>query len=176
MSVQVCGIQHPSDQQLADLSPCTVHHLVDLENTPGLISVLAGKPNGSTFPIMSITMEVSSPGFSTNGELETIPLDEKSLALGLQYGTTAGQTSLLNLLVEMQCQLHGVTKDSSWRLSLGCGGTDLLYQALKTLTDPGDVVLVEVSSPTFRWQTTSLIHGIVLWTDIRHQHMLESSL
>lgn len=96
-------------------------------------------------------MEVSSPASLASGDLETISLDEKSLGLGLQYGTTTGQTNLLSLLVDMQCQMHGLTKDPSWRMSLGCGSTDLLYQAFKALTDPGDIVLIEVKYSAHRW-------------------------
>lgn len=126
--------------------PSPIHSLLDVEHTPGLLSVLAGKPTLSTFPIMSISMDVASPS-KTSGELESMKLNETNLALGLQYGTTTGQTGLLGTLTEMQCRLHGLKRDLSWRISLGCGGTDMLYQALTTLTDAGDSVLLE--GPTY---------------------------
>lgn len=87
-------------------------------------------------------MEVSSV---MGNATETVFLDDKNLPLALQYGTTTGQKNLVNLIVDMQCALHGLTKHPSWRVSLDAGNTNLIYQAIQTLTDPGDVVLIEVS-------------------------------
>lgn len=119
-----------------------VRGLMVLEDTPGLLSILAGKPSASNFPILSFSMTVRSP---------VPPFTETSLAIegdrlteALQYGATAGQKDLRNLLITMQRDLHGREKDASWDLIVGSGSQDLLFKAFTTLTDPGDVVLIEV--------------------------------
>jgi tryptophan aminotransferase len=120
-----------------------VRGLLVLENTPGILSLLAGKPNSSTFPIRSISMNVRSPAppFTES----TITIDGNRIDEALQYGQTIGHPDLVKFLIEMQTELHGRPKNPSWRVSIGAGSQDLLYKAFQTLTDPGDVVLIEVS-------------------------------
>lgn len=113
-----------------------------LESTPGLLSLLAGKPNASTFPIKSLSMKVRSaapPFTETTLEIEGDRLNE-----ALQYGATSGHNDLVSFLTDMQSEFHGRPEDPSWRVSVGSGSQDLIYKAFHALTDPGDVVLIEV--------------------------------
>lgn len=75
----------------------------------------------------------------------TITIDGHRIDEALQYGQTSGHPDLVEFLTRMQTEFHGRRKDHSWRLSVGAGSQDLLYKAFQTLTDPGDVVLIEVS-------------------------------
>ncbi|KAF8300129.1 PLP-dependent transferase [Clavulina sp. PMI_390] len=115
------------------------------ENKPGMLSLLAGKPNSSTFPITSLSMKIKSPVppfTETTIELEQDKLDE-----ALQYGPLIGQGDLVNQLFDLQLAFHGRKRDPSWRISIGAGGQDVIYKIITTLTDPGDVVLCE--APTW---------------------------
>lgn len=76
----------------------------------------------------------------------TIAIDGNRIDEALQYGQTIGHPDLVEFLTEMQTELHGRPRNPSWRVSVGAGSQDLLYKAFQTLTDPGDVVLIEVSN------------------------------
>lgn len=114
-----------------------------LEDTPGILSLLAGKPNASTFPITSFSMTVRSPAppFTET----TLKIEDRRITEALQYGPVIGQTELVEKLFELQLYLHGRKRDPSWRISVAAGGQDVLYKLMQTLTDPGDIVLVEAS-------------------------------
>lgn len=59
-----------------------------LEHTPGVVSLLAGKPNPETFPIEAITLTVKSP---IPDELTyDIKIEGQDLERALQYGITGG--------------------------------------------------------------------------------------
>lgn len=75
----------------------------------------------------------------------SITINDDRLEEALQYGHTSGHPDLVKFFTEMQTRFHGRKKISSWRISVGAGSQDLLYKAFLTLTDPSDVVLVEVS-------------------------------
>lgn len=119
-----------------------VRRLMLLEDTPGLLSLLAGKPNASTFPITSFSMDVKSPisPFTPT----TIKIQDGELTEALQYGPSKGHHKLIDLLTDLQVDIHARKKDPSWRISIGAGGSDIIYKIVLTLTDPGDVVLIEV--------------------------------
>jgi len=75
----------------------------------------------------------------------TITIDGTRIDEALQYGHTSGHPDLVKVLTEMQTEFHGRPKNPSWSLAIGAGSQDLLYKAFNALTDPGDVVLIEVS-------------------------------
>lgn len=77
-------------------------------------------------------------------EETTLKIEDRSLSTALQYGPIIGQDALVEKLFELQHHLHGRKRDPSWRISVGAGGQDILYKTMQALTDPGDVVLVEV--------------------------------
>lgn len=121
----------------------TVRKLMLVEDTPNLLSLLAGKPNASTFPIMSFSVDVRSPDPSAP-IIETLKIEGSTLNTALQYGQSRGDAELIKIFFELQEELHGRKKDDSWRISIGAGGMDILYKAVLNLTDPGDSILVEV--------------------------------
>ena len=107
-----------------------VRSLMPLENTPGLISLLAGKPNSSTFPFTSIQLTARSPTDPTKEEILTI--GQKELESALQYGPTAGIPSLLEWIWGLQDFSHGRKRGEGWRPSVGAGSQDLIYKVCGT--------------------------------------------
>lgn len=103
-----------------------VRGLYPLEDTPGIISFLAGKPNPSTFPFTSLSFTARSP--TDPKEETTVTLGDSLLAEGLQYTPTAGISKLLNWLYGLQEIAHGRKRDEGWRLSVGSGSQDLIYK------------------------------------------------
>lgn len=97
-----------------------------LEATPGLISLLAGKPNGSMFPFTSFSFTARSPADPSRETAATI--DGEDLAECLQYGPTAGYKKLMEWLYGLQAKSHGREKGEGWRISIGSGSQDLIYK------------------------------------------------
>lgn len=136
--------------RLSDVSkhrkPSPIWDLFSVENKPGMLSMLAGKPNPSTFPFEHITLRVRSP---ETGELKNLTLEDAELSAALQYGMTAGHSELVSWMTEMMQTVHkrAASKEEGWRVSLGAGSQDLLYKAFNALLNPGDTILVE--GPTY---------------------------
>lgn len=103
-----------------------VRGLLPLESTPGLISLLAGKPNDAMFPFESFSFSITDPSHSS----QSIPvtLTGKDLAAGLQYGPTAGLPRLNEWFVGLQERMHGRTSSEGWRLTIGNGSQDVIYK------------------------------------------------
>ncbi|KEP45607.1 aromatic amino acid transaminase [Rhizoctonia solani 123E] len=128
-----------------------IRGLLPLEKTPGLISLLAGKPNPSTFPIEEITITLRAPNApqpysSSGGEpvRETLKIDGDLVATALQYSFTDGVPDFRAILADFQLKEHGVTIDDvNLQLTVGSGSQDLMYKIFTCLLDPGDAVLVE---------------------------------
>lgn len=92
-----------------------------------MISLLAGKPNASTFPLTSIQLKVRSP---TDPNEETVTeVSGEALAEGLQYGPTAGIPSLIDWVYGLQEHEHGRKTGEGWRVSIGSGSQDVIYKA-----------------------------------------------
>ncbi|KAI0342586.1 PLP-dependent transferase [Trametopsis cervina] len=125
--------------------PSPIRSLFPLENTPGLISLLAGKPNPTTFPLTSIQLTSRSP--LNPGEVITTEVSGDVLAEGLQYGPTAGIPDLVNWVYGLQEIAHGRKKGEGWRVSIGAGSQDVIYKTVMALLNPGDPILVE--SPVY---------------------------
>nr|GAT43361.1 PLP-dependent transferase [Mycena chlorophos] len=130
--------------------PSAIRSLLPLEATPGLISLLAGKPNPVSFPFTSFTFTARAPP-NANGEStsrdSTISLSDADLAAALQYGPTNGFPALVEWFYELQRLVHGREKGEGWALSVGSGSQDLLAKAIVALFNPGDSVLVQ--SPVY---------------------------
>ncbi|THV04496.1 PLP-dependent transferase [Dendrothele bispora CBS 962.96] len=137
--------------------PSPIRGLFPLEKTPGVISLLAGKPNVSTFPFTSFSFTArdplqspSGPGTDeNNGKEISVQIDSQALATGLQYGDTAGIPSLLRWLEGLQEKMHGRTvgEGEGWKICVGSGSQDLIYKAVAAMINPGDSILVE--SPVY---------------------------
>ncbi|EIM91560.1 PLP-dependent transferase [Stereum hirsutum FP-91666 SS1] len=141
------------DYFLSDIAkarkPSPIRGLFPLERTPGVISLLAGKPNASTFPFTSLSFTARAPP-SPNANAQDTP-KEHSITLtadelneGLQYGSTSGLEGINDWLTELQESEHGRKREGEgWRLSVTAGSQDGIYKAVMALVNPGDSMLVE---------------------------------
>lgn len=116
--------------------PIIVRHLFPLEEVPGVISLLAGKPNASTFPFTSLSFTARSP--TDPSDNQQFSLTEPELNEGLQYGMVEGQTRFNRWLAELQEMEHKRRYDlgeggENWRLCVTTGSQDGLY---KVCDDP----------------------------------------
>ena len=93
---------------------------------PGVISLLAGKPNAATFPFTALSFTARAP--RAGGAETTLSLDPAALAEGLQYGDTAGMSELLDWLYTLQERNHGRVRSADWHISVGAGSQDLIYK------------------------------------------------
>ncbi|CAO1626947.1 unnamed protein product [Sympodiomycopsis kandeliae] len=119
-----------------------IRSLFPLEEIPGMLSLLAGKPNPETFPFESITVNLK-PNPETQ-KSEEIKIQGDDLYLALQYGATAGLPRLTKWLSNMQSNVHKRAVDNKiWQISLGVGSQDSLNKSFEALINPGDVFLCE---------------------------------
>jgi tryptophan aminotransferase len=125
----------------------TVRSLYPIEQHPGMLSLLAGKPNPSTLPITSLSFSVRSPNSWLDSEETKIDIRNAELTESLQYAPTSGIPSLRKWIGDLMTQVHGRSAGEGWRVSLGSGSQDLLYRAFLALINPGDTILVE--APTY---------------------------
>ncbi|KAF9037710.1 PLP-dependent transferase [Panaeolus papilionaceus] len=125
--------------------PSPIRTLYPLEKTPGLVSLLAGKPNAKTFPFTSVSVNARSP---TDADKETtLIIKGDELTTALQYGDTTGFKSLVDWITGLQEFSHGRKRGEGWRVSIGSGSQDLIFKAVLALLNDGDAVLVE--SPVY---------------------------
>lgn len=103
-----------------------VRGLFPLENTPGVISLLAGKPSNAMFPFESFSFTVSDPSHSSRSI--PVTLTGTDLAAGLQYGPTAGLPRLNEWFLGLQEHSHGRNPSEGWRLTIGNGSQDMIYK------------------------------------------------
>ncbi|KAH9957151.1 pyridoxal phosphate-dependent transferase [Russula dissimulans] len=120
--------------------PSPIRGLYPLEKTPGVISLLAGKPNAALFPFTSVQFTIPSAGGS---EQTLLRVDDDLLSLGLQYAPTNGIQPMVEWLTEFQEQEHRRGRGEGWRVSVTAGSQDAIYKAVQALVDPGDPVLIE---------------------------------
>ena len=97
-----------------------------LESKPGIISMLVGKPNSSTFPSTSMQLTARSPMDPTKEEVLTI--GPKQMEIALQYTPTAKLPSLLEWIWGLQEFSHGRKRGEGWRPSVGAGSQDSIYK------------------------------------------------
>jgi len=106
-----------------------------LENKPGVISLLAGKPNDAMFPFKSFSFTIPSP--TDTSQDQSISLSGKDLSVGLQYGATAGSSRLIDWFMGLQERSHDRKSGEGWRLSIGNGSQDLIYKVGVSQIWPG---------------------------------------
>ncbi|KAG9314943.1 TdiD protein [Chiua virens] len=126
------------DEKLMDLA---VRVLLPLENTPGLISLLAGKPNSAMFPFESFSFSVTDPLDSSRSM--SLSLTGPDLTEGLQYGPTAGLPRLNDWFIGLQQRVHGRGRAEGWRLTIGNGSQDMIYKTVNVIMNPGEPMLIE---------------------------------
>lgn len=105
-----------------------------------MISLLAGKPNPTTFPFSSISVTLKPVG---NEPAETLVIESDALDEGLQYGPTAGLGGLVEWIERLQELKHGRKRDGSWRVSLGSGSQDLINKV------SFEMVMTKIESTSF---------------------------
>ncbi|GAA6055551.1 hypothetical protein JCM3770_006782 [Rhodotorula araucariae] len=125
--------------------PSAIRGLFPLEKIPGMVSLLAGKPNADTFPFSAIKVDLKPiiPG----DPVETLTVESDALNEALQYGATSGLPSLNKWIENLQEVRHQRVKDGSWRVSLGSGSQDLINKAFFSLVNDDDSILIE--SPVY---------------------------
>ncbi|KAJ7106425.1 pyridoxal phosphate-dependent transferase [Mycena crocata] len=127
---------------------CGIRGLFPLELIPGMISLLAGRPNPSTFPFESITMKLKPtlagmPAATDDDDPFNLTLDGEELNEALQYGATAGVVRFMDWLEKFQTHVHKRAPDGTWTVSVGSGSQDLMAKACECLVNDGDSVLLE---------------------------------
>ena len=112
--------------------PNAIRGLFPLEKVPGVISLLAGKPNPTTFPLTNLEVTIREPpaeGGSNQEPVERrLAIPSEHLAAGLQYGGTGGFEPFVEWLEGLQKVAHGRLKTDAWSLCVGSGAQDLLYK------------------------------------------------
>ena len=108
----------------------TVRSLMPLEKTPGIISLLAGKPNSSTFPFTSIQLTARSP--TDPGKEEVLTIGPEQMETVLQYGPTSGTPGLLEWIWGLQEFEHRRNRGEGWRPSVSAGSQDAIYKVCGT--------------------------------------------
>lgn len=104
----------------------TVRGLLHLELEPGVISLLAGKPNPTTFPITSLSFKARNPLTAAEEDFTLTPAETST---ALQYTFIAGVTTLVDWITKLQAFEHKQEVDPArWTVSIGSGGQDLLYK------------------------------------------------
>ncbi|KAF9223812.1 PLP-dependent transferase [Gyrodon lividus] len=137
--------RHFLSKVASDLKLTPIRNLIPLESTPGIISLLAGKPNESMFPITSISFTANSPhDFSKEVTGSVAPPD---LTEGLQYGPTTGLKKMHDWIMGLQERVHKRRGGEGWRCTVGVGSQDLLFKAVIMLLDHGDSIFIE--SPAY---------------------------
>ncbi|KAJ7844932.1 pyridoxal phosphate-dependent transferase [Mycena olivaceomarginata] len=136
---------------------CGIRGLFPLEHIPGMISLLAGRPNTSTFPFDSITMKLKPtlagmPAASGDEDPFTISLEEDELNEALQcvpplptcsIGADRKLMRAEQWLEKFQSHVHKRVPDASWDVTVGSGSQDLMYKACEALISDGDHILLE---------------------------------
>ena len=150
-----------------------------LEKKPGVISLLAGKPNPSTFPISNIQITVRAPpdadGNTSESQEDTkLDIAGDRLAAGLQYGSTSGWEALVEWVEGLQTYAHGRRKDDAWRVSMGSGSQDLLFKVsycffrVRTMNrrDSPSVFVLDVTGACDPLDVISRRHLFAIFDDI----------
>lgn len=114
--------------------PSPIRSLFPLEDRPGMISLLAGKPNPSTFPFTELNFSVRSP--TDPSKITTLNLTPNELAVGLQYGHTQGLSELVVWMEGLQLFSHGRGPGEGWQVCIGSGSQDLISKVCEVFLLP----------------------------------------
>ena len=106
---------------------------------PELISLAAGFVDQATLPVELVGQAV-----------DQVLADPAFGQAALQYGTTAGDAALREMLLERQVEMDGLDAASAGlnidRVIVTAGSNQLLHLISETLLDPGDIVLTPAPS------------------------------
>jgi tryptophan aminotransferase len=95
-----------------------------MENLPGMISLLAGKPNPDAFPINSVSFTTRHP----SGDEVQLSLNGPALHEAMQYTMIQGLPALLEWVTSLQEMVHGRKPEEGWSISMGVGSADLIHK------------------------------------------------
>ncbi|KAG0147317.1 hypothetical protein CROQUDRAFT_76724 [Cronartium quercuum f. sp. fusiforme G11] len=129
--------------------PSGIRGLFPMEQIPGMISMLAGKPNPQTFPFQSIAITLKPPVVSQSDKEELPPvvldLSGEELHNALQYGPTSGLPPFVSWITGLQQLSHhrGDPKEEGWKCSIGAGSQELMHKAFSAICNPDDSILIE---------------------------------
>ncbi|KAI9037499.1 aminotransferase-like domain-containing protein [Aspergillus affinis] len=124
-------------KRVQQYEPGAIRSLLPLEALPGMISLVAGKPNPETFPFAEISILLKG------SDGHRIVLEEDQLSEALQYGLPGGNPELIMWFEELQRRVHGIRDHQGWACCIGNGSQELIHRAFQVFTDFGDPVLIE---------------------------------
>lgn len=117
--------------------PSAIRSLYPAEKIPGMISLLSGKPNASTFPVRKITLDLETPSVDGPAAISSVTISGNDLETALQYGPTDGIPRLVQWIESLQTRIHGVQRTGAqWRCSVGVGSQDSLTKVSKLRYSP----------------------------------------
>ncbi|UZJ57569.1 hypothetical protein CBS101457_006889 [Exobasidium rhododendri] len=182
------GIDHRSMlSRSTNLRPeSAIRSLFPAESIPGMLSLLAGKPNTATFPISNIALTIKPVPNQT--EEVTLNIRGSDLEAGLQYGQTYGLPRLAEWLTQWQSRIHGRSivrnelennkRDgrNPWKLSIGNGSQDMLTKTFNACINPGDSVLAECPAYTGILPTLTTLQANVVAVESDDQGLMATAL
>ncbi|KAI0034753.1 PLP-dependent transferase [Vararia minispora EC-137] len=154
--------------------PSAVRALFPLENRLGMLSLLAGKPNGALFPFHALRFDV--PDAMDPSTTRTLTVDPSLLAEGLQYSLVDGLPPFVEWLTSFQEREHCRERNEGWRVSSTVGSQDALHKAFSVLIDPGDCVIAE--QPCFPGAISlfQMVGAEMIAAQMDHHGVITSSL
>jgi len=129
----------------SDLKLNAIGALSPLGRSPGVLSLLVGKPNETEFPFTSVSLSAISPNDPSQEVAAT--LTSSALKEALQYSPSDGLPKTKEWILGLQEYLHKRKNGEGWTVTVGVGSHDLLYKAVMVLINHGDSILIE--SPGF---------------------------
>ncbi|OCF79059.1 tryptophan aminotransferase [Kwoniella mangroviensis CBS 8886] len=141
---------------------------------PGIVS--AGRPNPTTFPFSSITLNLKSPLADAQGKEESITIDTEDLDIALQYSPSPGLGKLVDWAVGLQSQVHNRQRDGKWTVSFGSGSQDLMSKGFHVLLNPGDPVLLETPIYSGVLPPLRLLNAEMIEVDVDSQGLSAKNL
>ncbi|MBQ9413661.1 MAG: PLP-dependent aminotransferase family protein [Clostridia bacterium] len=151
---------------LRDLQPSAIREILKYASVPGVAALSAGNPAPEAFPVKEIA------------DISDRLLRTRSIDV-LQYGATEGYTPLREHLKTYMHDKYGVGGEGDMVL-ITSGGQQVMELAMKTLCNPGDVVICE--SPSFIGSLNSFrslgarLCGVPLEADGMNLDVLEATL
>eukprot|EP01120_Amphizonella_sp_Union-15-10_P009363 TRINITY_DN3526_c0_g1_i1.p1 TRINITY_DN3526_c0_g1~~TRINITY_DN3526_c0_g1_i1.p1 ORF type:complete len:417 (+),score=61.33 TRINITY_DN3526_c0_g1_i1:54-1304(+) len=122
------------------IKPSPIRMLTPLLKIPGMISLGAGYPNPSMFPISSLNVTLKDGS--------EINFNEEITKEMLQYCPSFGLPSFIKWAKHHMATRHTPKlQDTAWNVCITNGSQEALFKSLDILIDPGDSILTE--NPTY---------------------------
>ncbi|KAH8928881.1 PLP-dependent transferase [Atractiella rhizophila] len=144
-------------------TPAPIRHLLPLEEQPGMISFLTGKPNPVSFPFRFISF-----GLADSDEVCTLEGQELYDALQYLNARNATLPELTEWWETFEAVEHNRRRGDGWRVSAGAGSLDLLTKVFAALINPGEPVLLE--TPVYPGVLSSLTQTDCVPIELKTDH------